>query len=502
LNDATHRQALPSGYALHWYVIEAILGQGGFGITYLGRDSNLGQKVAVKEFFPTDFAVRDTDCSVHPSSTVHTKTYNWGLDRFLAEAQTLAKFRHPNIVRVLSVFEANNTAYMVMEYEQGKSLEEELRLGRVEGETDLLKILLPLLDGLECVHQAGFIHRDIKPQNIFLRADGVPVVLDFGSARQALGAETRMLTTLVSPGYAPFEQYHSDGGSDKQGPWTDIYALGATLYRALSGRGPVDGLTRANALLEKKSDPMVPAVASGRGEYSTPFLEAIDWSLNFYAEDRPQSTKEWRLAFARPADPPQNESNVRVGYTIPVTRVLGSDAVVGGSTKDTQSRFSRHGTWLIAGSLVLLVAVMGVTTRAFHGTSDGHEPQQVSTTNAHSAAEAAPVESALYPIDDAVSTQTDSATLQRVEGDEGGRLKKTLDAVGNGVGDVAKGIGNVLGRLRRYNAGQSQSVVIEERSTKPMQRRVDGGHTQEVPPDGVNPNLEGDFTDKRYRSSP
>ena len=209
----------------------------------------------------------------------------------------MARFRHPNIVRVLSVFEANNTAYMVMEYEQGKSLEDALKFRRIEGESALLKILFPLLDGLALVHQAGFIHRDIKPDNIYLREDGVPVLLDFGSARQAVGVATRTLTTLVSPGYAPFEQYNATRDSDRQGPWTDIYSLGATLYRAVSGEGPPDAIVRANSALEGKADPLIPAVKLGEDTYSKPFLEAIDKALSFLPENRPQTVPDWRRLF-------------------------------------------------------------------------------------------------------------------------------------------------------------------------------------------------------------
>ncbi len=235
-NGHSHRLALPVGYRLHWYQIESVLGQGGFGITYLARDTNLNQPVAIKEFLPSDLAIRTHDSSVEPLSDGHTDTFGWGLKRFVTEAQTLAKFRHPNIVLVYSVFEANNTAYMVMEYVEGRTLEDALRFKRIEGEAEFRRIILALLDGLDLIHKEGFIHRDIKPENIYLRDDGTPVLLDFGSARQAVGGKTRTLTALVSPGYAPYEQYDSSRQSeDKQGPWTDIYALGATLYRAVTG---------------------------------------------------------------------------------------------------------------------------------------------------------------------------------------------------------------------------------------------------------------------------
>ena len=293
-NEKRRHNALPDGYKLHWYEIHAILGRGGFGITYLALDTNLNHEVAIKEFLPTDLAMRATDSSIHPISDDHTDTFGWGLNRFITEAQTLAQFRHPNIVLVHSVFEANGTAYMVMEYEKGESLDEAYKLHRLTTEEDLLGLLFPLMNGLQRIHETGFVHRDIKPKNIYLRDDGRPVLLDFGSARQALGVETRTLTTLVSPGYAPFEQYNATRESDKQGPWTDIYALGATIYRGMSGKSPVDALARANAKLEGTQDILEPAVELGKNKFSVQFLEAIDLALRFSPEERPQSIDEWR----------------------------------------------------------------------------------------------------------------------------------------------------------------------------------------------------------------
>jgi serine/threonine protein kinase len=321
VSPARHHHALPEGYRLHWYEIDSILGQGGFGITYLARDSNLDQLVAIKEFLPSDLAVRTQDSAVHPLSGAHTDTYGWGLNRFLTEARTLAKFRHPNIVRVMSVFEANNTAYMVMEYERGESFENMLKFKQVTGEPALKKILLHLLDGLELVHDAGFIHRDIKPSNVYLREDGVPVLLDFGSARLALGVETRTLTSLVSPGYAPFEQYNATRESDKQGPWTDIYALGATMYRAVTGRGPTDAAARADLLLDEQRDPFQPCAEMQLENYSQEFLHAIDRALAFPPGERPQSVAIWRQLVTAGAVNQQTATVAVNANTTPVEKV-------------------------------------------------------------------------------------------------------------------------------------------------------------------------------------
>ena len=285
-----HRSALPKGEKIHWYAIERVLGQGGFGITYLAHDTNLNQQVAIKEFLPTDIAVRTEDTSVQPRSSDDEEIYKWGLSRFQEEARTLARYDHPNIVRVHSIFEKNHTAYIVMRYEEGESLRDIIKRKKHLTEQELLGIVLPILNGLDMVHESGFIHRDIKPANIYIRKDSSPVLLDFGAARQTIG-EARTLTILVAPGYAPIEQYYSDGG--QQGPWTDVYAIGATLYRAVAGVKPIDAIERSRGMLGSTRDILVPAKVAGQGRYSDGFLDAIDHALKFNEQDRPQSAAEF-----------------------------------------------------------------------------------------------------------------------------------------------------------------------------------------------------------------
>ena len=291
MSDNAYPDALPAQSRLHWYVIERVLGQGGFGITYLARDTNLDQAVAIKEYLPVEVATRRPDATVSARTAEHDERYRWGLERFIREARTLARFDHPNIVRVYSVFEFNNTAYMVMRFEEGENFAALLERRRTLPEPELLRVILPVLDGLELIHNAGFIHRDIKPDNIHIRADGSPVLLDFGSARGALG-QGRTVTILVAPGYAPFEQYYSSGES--QGAWTDLYGLGATCYRAISGVPPLDAITRSKGVLGSSREVLVPARTIGAGRYSETVLRAIDHALEFAEKDRPQSIAEWR----------------------------------------------------------------------------------------------------------------------------------------------------------------------------------------------------------------
>ncbi|CAK0753155.1 eukaryotic-like serine/threonine-protein kinase [uncultured Gammaproteobacteria bacterium] len=289
-NDPDFLDALPLGHQILEYRLTAILGQGGFGITYRAEDQTLGHAVAIKEYLPGAVAVRD-GVTVRSRSGAARDSFDWGRKRFLDEARTLAKFRHPNIVRVHRFFEANGTAYLVMDFEAGVSLAEYLRaLGRLPSEAEIRAPLSPLLDGLAVVHGTGFLHRDIKPQNILLRPDGAPVLIDFGAARLALGTHSQMLTAIVTPGYAPFEQYFESGC---QGPWSDIYALGAVLYRMITGSRPPDAPARVQG-----TDPCRSAVEAGRGRYSPALLAAIDWALKPRTGDRPQSLAEWRAALA------------------------------------------------------------------------------------------------------------------------------------------------------------------------------------------------------------
>lgn len=296
MGKKAHRNALPPGYGLHWFRIESVLGQGGFGLTYLARDINLDRLVAIKEYMPSQISMRDTDQSVQPLNSEVEEDYRWGLERFISEARTLTRFEHPHLVRVLNVFETNNTSYMVMNYELGKSLRQVMREGYRFTEEELIQLMFPLMDGLDLVHSQGFVHRDIKPGNIFIRREGGPVLLDFGSARQTRGRlASPTLTTFVSPGYAPIEQYA--GKSDRQGPWTDIYGLGATIYETLTGNMPEAAIDRGQMIMEDAGDNLIKVSLLCKGIFSHKFLAAIDHALAFNIQDRPQSIEAWRKEF-------------------------------------------------------------------------------------------------------------------------------------------------------------------------------------------------------------
>jgi serine/threonine protein kinase len=277
----THRYALPNGYELGGYRIDGILGTGGFGITYRASEVAIDRALAIKEYLPAGIAMRDQSTSaVHASGSSDQDDFEWGLDRFRKEAQTLVSFRHANIVAVFRFFEANNTAYLVMEYARGENLGDILVRQKTLTEAEIYALVEPLLNGLSRVHQAGVLHRDIKPDNIYIREDGSPLLLDFGAARYAMGVRSHSLTSIVSAGYAPFEQYISNS---KQGPWSDIYALGAVLYRAVTGNIPPEATARV------KDDELLAASQAARGRYSERLLKAIDAALSVDEKDRPQS---------------------------------------------------------------------------------------------------------------------------------------------------------------------------------------------------------------------
>ena len=304
MNETQHRLALPQGTRIGDFEFHRVLGHGGFGITYLGWNHALDIPAAIKEYLPADLATRERDLSVVPQSSQAAADFQWGLDRFIDEARILARFQHQNIVRVHHFFQANRTAYIVMEYAEGETLSAYLNRKGVLTEAELKAILHPILNGLEEVHRADFLHRDIKPGNIIIRdEDDSPVLLDFGAARLAIGAKSRSVTSIVTPGYAPIEQYESRGN---QGPWTDIYALGCVCYRALTGDVPVPAMDRV------RRDPLIPVSERCKGNASHPFLAAIDHALQVDESARPQTASEWRAELGDAqeiARPPKTESS-------------------------------------------------------------------------------------------------------------------------------------------------------------------------------------------------
>jgi serine/threonine protein kinase len=287
--------ALPDGARLGEFEIRGVIGEGGFGIVYLAWDHLLRRQVAIKEYMPSTLATRSLTTDVTPRADKFAETFALGLRSFINEAQLLASFDHPSLLKVYRFWEANGTAYMVMPYYQGTTLKRALiALNAPPQEGWLLAQLTPLLDALELMHQARCYHRDIAPDNILLLDEGRPLLLDFGAARRVIGDATQALTAFLKPGYAPVEQY-AEMPSMKQGAWTDLYALGSVLHYAIVGHTPPESVARL------VTDTMVPLTRAAAGRYSERFLRAIDHALGVRPQDRPQSVAEMRLDLGIPA---------------------------------------------------------------------------------------------------------------------------------------------------------------------------------------------------------
>lgn len=345
--------ALPAGYRLGEYAIESVLGHGGFGITYLAQDTKLSSRVAVKEYFPRAFASRTGQSTIVPNPT-EAENYQWGLQEFLKEARALAKFKHNHIVRVLRFLEANSTAYMVMEYEEGESLAYFLRKsGGYLNEQTLLGVFLPILSGLQAVHDAGLLHLDIKPENIYMRANGQPMLIDFGSARQTKGKTDKDQKIALTPAYAALEHYPNLG---TPGPWTDVYSIGASLYRCMTGSEPVGAMERYQTIRKKKTDPLRPAADFDRPFYAPYIRESVDCALKLFPKERPKAAftlQRGLMGHGMSNDQPTQQSavNVTSGF-IGIARVVQQDM-----PEHKEGSFGRK---LVGALVVLAIAVFGL----------------------------------------------------------------------------------------------------------------------------------------------
>ncbi|SFU99280.1 serine/threonine-protein kinase [Pseudoduganella namucuonensis] len=275
--------ALPPGTRLGEFELAGVIGAGGFGIVYRAYDHSLQRHVAIKEYMPASLAARPGRSRVEVKSARHAETFHAGMRSFINEARLLARFDHPALLKVYRFWEDHGTAYMAMPCYQGRTLTQTLReMGGAPGEAWLRAMLAPLLDALETMHAEDCLHRDIAPDNILMLANGQPLLLDFGAARRAIAGMAQNFTVILKPGYAPVEQY-AETGAMPQGPWTDIYALGAVLHFAITGRPPAPSVARMVA----DAQPALAGVAAGR--YSDAFLAGIDRALAVRPEHRPQS---------------------------------------------------------------------------------------------------------------------------------------------------------------------------------------------------------------------
>jgi len=282
-------QALPPGTKIGEYEIQKVLGVGGFGITYLMRDEGLKKDFALKEYFPEGLVRREGSGVRFAANPKSENDYRWGKKKFYDEAQLLAQFSHPNIVSVKRVFEANDTAYMVLDLIKGGTLEQWLqRLDSPPTQDEIDLICAPLLAALELVHANSVFHLDFSPENVMIReADGVPILLDFGASRFEIKQHSQLVSALLfKSGYSAPEQYVFN--ANMFGAWTDIYAFGATLYRAITGTRPTEATAR------QMKDDYKPAAKAAQGKYRDSFLQAIDWAVKLPPDQRPKSISRWR----------------------------------------------------------------------------------------------------------------------------------------------------------------------------------------------------------------
>ena len=392
--------ALPEGYRLQDYEISRVLGHGSFGITYLGYDRRLDCAVAIKEYLPSDWAVRHEGVTVRPRSPEDKERFEWGLDQFIQEARTLEKFRYETVIRIRHCIVENSTAYLVMDYAEGETLSAFLKRKGPLDEATLKSMLLPILDGLEKVHETGFLHRDIKPSNIIIRTDGIPVLIDFGAARQAIGDKSRALTAILTPGYAPIEQYGDDAG--EQGPWTDIYALGAVAHEALTGKRPKEAAQRV------RSRTHVPLTEAAEGRAAPHVLAAIDAALAVDETDRPQSIGEWRrmLLAEEPATTLQPSSTVdeatRISEPVAGAGKTQSEPATGGRSP---ASYGKYGA-VAAVALIALGALFAARQAGLISTPET-PVEATATAPSSSASPAAP------PVDPAVNPRPEVFTVAK-----------------------------------------------------------------------------------------
>ena len=291
---------LPNGYPLEEYTIDRQLSLGGFSIVYLATDAG-GHQVAIKEYLPNSLALRGRGQTKPLITADHLGAFRYGMKCFFEEGRALARLSHPNVIRVVNFFRANETVYMVMEYEHGRTLQEFIQKhqGHIS-ERFIRGVFTRMLNGLREVHSNKLLHLDLKPSNIYLRADNTPVLIDFGAARQTLITDQPVLKPMYTPGFTSPEHY---GSRKDLGPWSDIYSVGASMYACLAGCAP----QAADARLKK--DTLPPAMLRWDGQFSDRLLEIIDWCLNLNHLYRPQSVFALQKALVETITPPRPKSN-------------------------------------------------------------------------------------------------------------------------------------------------------------------------------------------------
>ena len=353
---------LPPGYLLQEFMLERVLGVGGYSIVYLAHDTKLDRRVAIKEYLPATLAARAPNGEVVPRLPRFEESFSKGMSSFINEARLLGGFDHPSLVKVYRFWQANGTAYMAMPYYDGITLKKWLAdLGAPPSEKWLRQLVDPVMEALEVLHEHAIVHRDIAPDNILLLYDRAagnyleqaprPVLLDFGAARRVAAEATQQLTSILKTGYSPVEQY-DHGHAMKPGPWSDVYSLAAVLYAAAMGKAPMPSISRL------VRDDLVPAQVAARGRYSASFLAAIDAGLVVRPERRPQTLQEFRSGFDRPEP---SEPDITLPATEPAAAVDLALEPPAPPAPPVPARRTRW--WFLAGAVALGALAWAVFAR-------------------------------------------------------------------------------------------------------------------------------------------
>ncbi|WP_345829438.1 serine/threonine-protein kinase [Pantoea sp. BRR-3P] len=370
-NENHTPNALPAGYRFNEFEIKEVIGGGGFGIVYRAWDHQLERTIAIKEYMPVSLAVRAADMSLELRGERFHKLFTAGRNSFIQEARLLARFNHPGLLHVLRFWEQNGTAYMGTLYYSGMTLKEwQITSPDSIDEGWIRRLLPPLFGAIDTIHAGGYLHRDISLDNIQIQENQLPVLLDFGSARKEIGNLSDETEIMLKPGFAPIEQY-SEEGEIEQGPWTDIYALGAVLHNLITGHAPPVSVVRC---IEDNYQPLVERKPEG---YSLPLLHAIDCALAMKPKDRPQSID----AFANLIDLPVSDVE-SLSTTLPVAaepippveplaappepQVLAVNHGAAAVEPLTPRNVRRLSPGLVAAAVIAVLAVIGVVWKTNH----------------------------------------------------------------------------------------------------------------------------------------
>ncbi|MET3075515.1 MULTISPECIES: serine/threonine-protein kinase [Pantoea] len=462
-NENHTPNALPAGYRFNEFEIKEVIGGGGFGIVYRAWDHQLERTIAIKEYMPVSLAVRAADMSLELRGERFHKLFTAGRNSFIQEARLLARFNHPGLLHVLRFWEENGTAYMGTLYYSGMTLKEwQITSPDSIDENWIRRLLPPLFGAIDTIHAAGYLHRDISLDNIQIQENQLPVLLDFGSARKEIGNLSDETEIMLKPGFAPIEQY-SEEGEIEQGPWTDIYALGAVLHNLITGHAPPVSVVRC---IEDNYQPLVERKPEG---YSLPLLHAIDCALAMKPADRPQSID----AFASLIDLPVSDVEalsttiplvaepvvpVEPSVATPEPQVLAVNHAAAAVEPLTPRNVRRLSPGLVVAAAIAVLAVVVVVWKANH---HSEAPPVAAST-----APAAPAAAAGNSV--ASSAPTVATVYLRLQAGENVMLNgeaRDVKPSSSGFASLNLAAGNYRIEVRNGNQVHSQSLTIDKPGT-------------------------------------